>query len=346
MKDFKDKILFVTGGGSGAGFGQAKVFSEAGCKVVIADIRQDHLDQAMEYFQQKGAPAHAIRLDITDRAAYAAAADEVEEVFGSPPQLLFNTAGVNAFGPPEASTFEDYDWIMGVCLDGVINGMVTFVPRMIKAGLGGYIATTASMGGFFGGAMVNTASIAGLNGGDGPQAYSAAKAAVINLMESYNISLKKYGIGVSVLCPASINSNIHNAGETRPEHLQKTGYLMDDQAIKTLQTIYQSGMDPIDLAKWLKKGIEDEQLYILPYPEERAGLERHFKVILDSVLPFEADPEGTQRRLDCWKAVADAAMEEAKKSGGQPTSIGFGKANPELDWVKTADMRPPTQLED
>jgi NAD(P)-dependent dehydrogenase (short-subunit alcohol dehydrogenase family) len=332
VKDFKDKVLFVTGGGSGAGFGQAKVFSEAGCKVVIADVRQDHLDKALEYFREKKAPAHAIKLDITDRAAYAAAADEVERVFGTPPQILLNTAGVNTFGPPEASTYEDYDWVMGVCLQGVVNGMVTFVPRMIKAGLGGYIATTASMGGFFGGPTTAP--------------YSAAKAAVINLMESYNLSLKKYGIGVSVLCPASINSNIHNAGETRPEHLQKTGYLMDEKAIKTLQTIYQSGMDPMDLAKWLKKGIEDEQLYIIPYPEERVGLERHFQAILDSVLPFEADPEGTQRRLDCWKAVAEAAMEEAKKSGGQPTSIGFGKANPELDWVKTADMRPPTQLED
>ena len=177
MKDFKDKVLFVTGGGSGAGFGQAKVFSEAGCKVVIADVRQDHLDKAMEYFREKKAPAHAIKLDITDRAAYAAAADEVERVFGTPPQILLNTAGVNTFGPPEASTYEDYDWVMGVCLQGVINGMVTFVPRMIKAGLGGYIATTASMGGFFGGPTTAP--------------YSAAKAAVINLMESYNLSLEQ-----------------------------------------------------------------------------------------------------------------------------------------------------------
>jgi len=151
MKDFVGKILFITGGASGAGFGQAKVFSEAGCKIVIADIRQDHLDEAIAYFRDKKVEAHAIKLDITDRKAYAAAADEVEEVFGSPPQLLFNTAGVNAFGPAEASTFEDYDWVMGVCLGGVINGMVTFVPRMIQAGKGGHIATTSSMGGFSGG---------------------------------------------------------------------------------------------------------------------------------------------------------------------------------------------------
>lgn len=331
MKDFKDKILFVTGGGSGAGFGQAKVFSEAGCKVVIADIRQDHLDQAMAYFREKGAPAHAIKLDITDRAAYAAAADEVEEVYGSPPQLLFNTAGVNAFGPPEASTYEDYDWIMGVCLDGVINGLVTFVPRMIKAGKGGHIVSTASMGGFWGTAVTAP--------------YSAAKAAVINLMESYSTTMGKYGIGVSVLCPAAINSNIHNAGETRPAAMANTGYLTDDRAIDTLRTIYEAGMDPVDLAKWVKKGIEDERFYIIPYPEEREALERHFQKILDSVLPLEADPEGVRKRKEVMGMLAEKAAEEAKAAGG-PANIGFGKANPELEWVKPTEMAPPPGAKD
>lgn len=332
MKDFKDKILFVTGGASGAGFGQAKVFSEAGCKVVIADIRQDALDRALAYFREKNATAHAIKLDITDRAAYAAAADEVEDVFGSPPQLLFNTAGVNTFGPPEASTYEDYDWVMGVCLGGVINGMVTFVPRMIKAGQGGHVVTTASMGGFFGGPTTAP--------------YSAAKAAVINLMESYSLSLKKYGIGVSVLCPASINSNIHNATDTRPAHLANTGYLVDELAVEALRTIYESGMDPVDLAKWLKKGIEDEQLYVLPYPEEKEALAKHFKEIVDSVLPIEADPEGVKKRQAAWQKSMDLAIEDAKKDPGKPLQPGFGRPRPELDWVKPLDLRFPPSAEE
>ena len=326
MKDFTDKVAFITGGASGAGLGQAKVFSEAGCKIVIADIRQDHLDEAAAYFRDKNAPFHTIKLDITDRAAYAAAADEVEKVFGEPPQILINTAGVNTFGPPEASTYEDYDWVMGVCLGGVVNGMVTFVPRMIKAGKGGYIATTASMGGFWGSPVT------------GP--YSAAKAAVINLMESYHISLAKYGIGVSVLCPASINSNIHNACDTRPAHLANTGYLVDEKAIDTLRYIYERGMDPVVLATWLKKGIEAEQLYIIPYPEEREALEAHFKKIVDSVLPMEADPEGARRRVEAFKAIGERAMEEAKKDPSKAAGVGFGNALPELDWVKPTPMRP------
>src|SRR4030065_1064846 len=171
MKDFAGKVAFITGGASGAGFGQAKVFSEAGCKIVITDIRQDHLDEAKAYFKDKNVPVHFIKLDITDRQAYAAAADEVEKVFGSPPQLLFNTAGVNTFGPAEASTFEDYDWVMGVNLGGVINGMVIFVPRMLKAAKGGYIVTTSSMSGFM--------------AASGCTPYSVAKAGGNSLMECY-----------------------------------------------------------------------------------------------------------------------------------------------------------------
>ena len=287
MKDFAGKVAFITGGGSGLGFGLAKVFSEAGCKVVIADIRQDHLDEAMAYFRTKNAPVHAIKLDITDRKAYAAAADEVEKVFGSPPQLLFNNAGVNTFGPTEKSTYEDWDWLMGVLFGGVVNGIQTFLPRMIASGQPGYIVNTSSMGGFA--------------GSDGAAIYCAAKAAVNNLSESYNIALKKYGIGVSVCCPANIKSNIAEATFTRPEHLKKTGYVVDDKTVDSLRSIHSQGMEPVDLANWIKKGMEDEQLYIIPYPEAKPMLESHFKMILDSVLPEEADPEGVKQRTEALK---------------------------------------------
>ena len=290
MKDFAGKVAFITGGASGLGLGLAKVFSEAGCKVVIADIRQDHLDEAVAYFRGKNAAVHAIKLDITDRAAYARAADEVEKVFGEPPQLLFNNAGVNTFGPTEKSTYEDWDWLMGVLLGGVVNGMQTFVPRMIAAGKGGYI--------------VNTSSIGGFAGSDGAAIYCAAKAAVNNLSESYNLSLKKYGIGVSVCTPANIKSNIAEATFTRPENLKNTGYVVNDQSIDSLRRIHSAGMEPVELANHMKKGIEDEQLYIIPYPETKEGLEKHFKEILDSVLPMEADPEGVKQRNEALRAWA------------------------------------------
>ncbi len=317
MKDFAGKIAFITGGASGAGFGQAKVFSEAGCKIVIADIRQDHLDEAMAYFRDKKAEVHAIQLDITDRKAYAAAADEVEEVFGGPPQLLFNTAGVNTFGPAEASTFEDFDWVIGVDLGGVINGMVTFVPRMIQAGKGGYIATTSSMSGFM--------------AASGCTPYSVAKAAVNSLMECYHQALKPYGIGVSCLCPGGINTNIHEATFTRPEHLKNTGYRVDERTIEFESKVNAQGMDPVELALILKKGIENEQFFIIPVPEP----EKMLRYSLERIINY-ATPEGMKRQEELMKE----RMEEMRKHMGNKNlfegaaEAGWGKARQDIDWVK------------
>ena len=308
MKDFQGKTAFITGGGSGLGLGLAKVFSEAGCKVVIADIRRDHLDQAMDYFSKKAVPVHPIRLDVTDRQDYVRVADEVEKVFGGPPELLFNNAGVISFGPTEASTYEDWDWMLGVDLHGVINGMQTFVHRMIKAGKGGYIVSVSSMAGF--------------RGSPAAAVYSAAKAAVNNMMESYRISLEPYGIGVSVCCPANIKSNIYTSVHDRPEHLKKTGYLYNEDAIAAMQRMQTAGMDPVVLARHIKLGIEENQLYIIPYPESKPMLEMHFQGILDSIPSLETDAEGAKMRTEAMMNL----MKDPDNS--------FGKADPELTWVK------------
>lgn len=290
MKDFAGRIAFITGGASGAGFGQAEVFGKAGCRIVIADIRRDQLDKAVAELKAMGIAAHGIQLDITDREAFARAADEVEQVFGGPPQLLFNTAGVNSFGPVEATTYGDFDWLIGVNLGGVINGMVTFVPRMIAAGQPAHIVTTASVGGFHGAAAAAP--------------YSAAKAAVINLMESYHESLAKYGIGVSVLCPANIRSNIAEATKIRPAQFGETGYVVNEHTIASLHSIHSHGMEPIELAEHVKRGIEEEQLYIIPYPEEKERIQKHFQAIVDAVLPMEADAEGARKRIEALQAWA------------------------------------------
>ena len=292
MKDFAGKIAFITGGASGLGLGLAKVFSEAGCKVVIADVRQEALDEAMSWFRGRNAAVHAIRLDITDRAAFAQAADEVEKVYGGPPQLLFNNAGVNTFGPTEKSTYEDWDWLMGVDFWGVVNGLQTFVPRMIASGQEGYIVNTSSLGGF--------------QGSQGAAIYSAAKAAVNNLSESYSLALKKYGIGVSVVCPANIKSNIAEATRTRPAHLQNTGYLVTDETIASLHSIHVHGMEPEVLAGHIKAGIEAEELYIIPYPEAKAGLEAHFQAIVQAVPDESTDPEGVRQRTEALRNWAQS----------------------------------------
>jgi NAD(P)-dependent dehydrogenase (short-subunit alcohol dehydrogenase family) len=307
MQSFHNEIAFITGGASGAGFGQAQVFGRAGARVVVADIRTAAVEQAVAALQAEGITAHGITLDIMDRAAYARAADEVEAVFGAPPSLLFNTAGVNSFGPVENTSYDDFDWIVGVNLGGVINGMVTFVPRMIASGRPGHIVTTSSLGGLMGSALAAP--------------YSAAKAAVINLMESYRQGLEKHGIGVSVLCPANIKSNIAEASRLRPAQFGKSGYVENDDSIASLHSIHQHGMDPVELAEHVKRGIEANQLYIIPYPEAKEGLAAHYAQILDSVLPMEADPEGARLRTEAlqnWAADRARVFMESNsaKSGG------------------------------
>ena len=326
MKDFAGKIAFITGGASGAGFGQAQIFSEAGMKVVIADIREDHLAEAMEYFKGKNADVHAIKLDVTDREGYANAADEVERVYGAPPDLLVLTAGVNVFGPAEASTYDDYDWVMGVCFGGVVNGLVTFVPRMIKAGKGGHITSTVSWGAFGAGAMVAP--------------YTAAKAAVLNLLESYYLALKPYGIGVSALCPANIKSRIYETALlTRPDHLKETGYNVNEKTQEFLASIHQHGMEPRVLAEWMKKGVESGQFLIIPYPSGPRMVEIEVSRFVDY-----ASPEGTKRREEM--AMQPPSEEQLKmmseregyeiKPGPRPimsSDSGFGKARGDLDWI-------------
>ena len=292
--NYEGSVAFITGGANGAGFGQAQVFGRLGCRVFIIDIRADALAEAVTRLRGEGIEAHGAQLNIMDREAYARVADEVERVYGQPPQLLFNTAGVAAFGPAEASTYEDFDWVLGVNLGGVVNGMVTFLPRMIKAGKGGHVVSTASLGAF--------------QGLEAALAYCAAKAAVVSLMEGYRAALQKYGIGVSVLCPANIRSNIALSSDTRPAHLRRTGYLVNEETKKSLQSIYRSGMDPVALAEHVRAGIDANALYIIPYPEARTGLERHFSDITASIPPVESDPEGVKQRI--------AALQEWAQSEG------------------------------
>ena len=286
MKEFDGKVAFITGGGSGVGLGQAKVFGKAGCRVVIADIRDDHLQEGLAALQQLGVRCHSIRLDITDREAYAGAAEEVEKVFGQV-ELLFNTAGVSLFGPLEKSTYGDYDWQMNVNFGGVVNGIMTFVPRMIAHGKCGYIVNTASMGAF--------------RGSDPAGIYCASKFAVLGLTEALRGALEKYHIGVSVLCPANVNTNIAEAIQTRPEKYSNSGYKFDDKVLQSLKTIYSAGKDPEELAREVMAAMARNQFYIIPYPESRAMLQAHFDQIIASLPPEDYDPEGVAKRAAAMK---------------------------------------------
>jgi NAD(P)-dependent dehydrogenase (short-subunit alcohol dehydrogenase family) len=281
MTKVAGRTAFITGGGSGVALGQAKVFAAAGCKVAIADVRQDHLDEAMDYFSKTDFEVMPIKLDITNRAAYAAAADEVEAKLG-PVSLLFNTAGVSIFGPLQKATYDDWDWQISVNVGGMINGIQTFLPRMIERAQGGHIVNTASMSAFV--ALPSTGI------------YCTTKMAVRGLTECLAVDLEGTAIGVSLLCPGAVNTNIHESVLSRPAHLQNTGYYgADPEVFARLKQVISVGMEPETLAKYVLEGVEQDKLYILPYPEFRETLEDIHQRVMSSLAKPEDDPDYGKR---------------------------------------------------
>lgn len=281
MTDVSGKVAFITGGGSGVGYGQARVFADAGCRIAIADIRQDHLDEAAEKLDAAGHEVMAIRLDITDPDAYARAADDVEARLG-PVQLLFNTAGVSIFGPLQNATREDWEWQMNVNLWGVINGVQVFLPRMLERGDDCHIVNTASMSAFV--------SLPGTG------IYCTTKMALRGLSECLSMDLQQTRVRVSMLCPGAVNTNIHEAVLTRPRHLEKTGYYgADPEAFARLKKVIEVGMEPETLARYVLKGVQEDALYILPYPEFRETLEDIHTRVMKALANPEDDPEYEKR---------------------------------------------------
>ena len=201
MQDLAGKVAFITGGASGIGLGLAKVFGAQGVKVMLADVRQEPLEVAVAQLRAAGITAEGMVVDVSDRAAMKAAAAATVAAFGKV-HLLFNNAGISFFGPMDQAKDGDWDWMLGVNLYGVVNGVQAFLPHLKAHGEPCHI--------------VNTASMAGLLVGPGMGLYSASKFAVVGLSNSLRLDLAPHGIGVSVLCPGFVRSNIHEAGKIRP----------------------------------------------------------------------------------------------------------------------------------
>jgi NAD(P)-dependent dehydrogenase (short-subunit alcohol dehydrogenase family) len=292
MQDIEGKVAFITGGASGVGFGMAKAFHSAGMKVVIADIRQDHLDQAMAHFPHD---VHPIRLDVTDREAMARSADETERVFGKV-HVVCNNAGVNLFAPMDECTYDDWDWVLGVNLGGVVNGIQAFLPRIKKHGEAGHI--------------VNTASMASFISGPGAGVYTASKFAVRGLSEALRWSLAPHRIGVSVLCPGLVKTAIYESDKTRPARLSTKKGPVNQEFMARLATVHQVGMEPEEVGERALAGIRRNDLYIFTHPEFKEELRAIFDEALAALPEGQADPrrlafEEGRRQMNAQARLAE-----------------------------------------
>jgi NAD(P)-dependent dehydrogenase (short-subunit alcohol dehydrogenase family) len=276
MQELEGKTAFVTGGASGIGLGIAQAAVEAGMRVVLADIRPDHLETAVAAFAERDR-VRTLELDVTDRAAFARAADAAEEAFGHVHVVVAN-AGVGILGPIKTAGYDDWDWGLGVNLGGSVNALQTFLPRMVGHGEEGHIAFTCSMAGLL---PVNGASI-----------YVTAKAALVGLVESIRGELAPDGIGVSAFCPGPVQSNIRESGRTRPEHYRgDSGYLEFEQHLEQRPNS-PLWMDPLECGRRVVEGIRRNDLYILTHPEFGDGVEERFRALLAS---FPREPLNAER---------------------------------------------------
>jgi len=275
MKDIKGKVAFITGGASGIGLGIAKACAKYGMKVVIIDARQNALDEAMAYFRENGGEVHPINFNVTDREAYARAADEAEKVFGNI-HVLVNNAGVGSgAGPVDKITYKDWDYSMGVNVGGVINGVMTIVPRMLKHGEGGHIVTTSSTCGFMGSTNMTI--------------YCTTKYAVAGMMECLASELQDKNIGVSILIPGPTMGNLGQSSfENRPEHLRNEGETWPPKPPPSQKARPRrphgdfsiAAMDPVETGERVIRGIRNNDLFIHTHPEFKNGyIARHDAVI-------------------------------------------------------------------
>lgn len=271
MTDVKGRTAFITGGGNGIGLGIARAFGQAGAKLALADVDVAALARAKAELQSI-TQVETFQLDVRDRHAYAAIADDAERALG-PVSLVFNNAGIAVGAPATKLTYELWDYVIGINLYGVINGVQTFLPRIAERNQGGHI--------------VNTASGAGLIATTSGVLYTTSKFGVVGMSEAMHPELAASGIGVSVLCPGPVQTNIvQRSAELAP----KTGAALSDEqkrrqdeALAQATKYLQQGASIDAVGQMVLKAVNENRLYIHTDPTVADMIRARTKEILDAM---------------------------------------------------------------
>jgi len=303
MDDFQGRVAFVTGAASGIGLGIATVLARAGARVALTDKRGEKVAAAAAALRKQGATTLALELDVTDRAAWSAAADRVERELGNV-AILCSNAGVNFVGAAHEATWEDWDFALGVNLGGAINAVHTLVPRMVATETalrkGGGVNTSSPTGGH----VVITSSVSGLFTSGGAGVYTTSKYALVGLAECLRGDLRPHGIGVSVLCPGPVKSELFESTEqVRPANLAATGSVSIVPAgiVREQTPIFVTAPDGEDVGRQVLEGIRRNDLYILTHAEYAPVLEARAAALKRSLPAGAVNPariEASTRLMD------------------------------------------------
>jgi NAD(P)-dependent dehydrogenase (short-subunit alcohol dehydrogenase family) len=253
---FTGRVAVVTGAGSGIGRALALALVRERARVVVADVDEAALAGTRQAIDRQGGEALTVRTDVADLVQVQALADQAFARFGAV-HVLCNNAGVVVHGDLPSATREDWQWVIGVNLWGVIHGLLAFLPRMIAQRSGGHV--------------VNTASMAGLIASQGLGVYNTTKYAVVGLSETLAKDLRPHGIGVTVLCPMGVATRIREAERNRPAHLQPAAR-PDAPAV----TLIGRTLAPEAVADQTLAAVRRGELYVITHAEGLEPLRRRF----------------------------------------------------------------------
>lgn len=265
-------VAFITGGAAGIGFAIAKALAARGAKIMLADMDQGKLDQAVAELTAAGSDAAGILCNVADEAQMRSAAKATIQKFGKV-HIVINNAGVALGGSPGQIAMKDWRWIVDINLMGVVHGVEIFAPLIQSHGEGGY--------------FVNVASMAGHVAGPGMAPYNATKFAVVGYSEALRPEFAEHHIGVSVLCPAWVKTDIHRSALSKPSG--DGG--QDDPMFKNMEAVIEAGIDADDVAEWTLRCVEDDRFYIFTHPAFAPFIDkRHEQIQADYAAASEYPP--------------------------------------------------------
>lgn len=288
ITDFAGKTAVLTGAGSGFGLECARIAAARGMNVVLVDVQQEALDKAEAEIRAAGAKVLARKVDVSDAAQMEALAAEVKATFGAP-HFVFNNAGVGSGGLVWENTVEDWQWVLGVNVWGVIHGVRLFTPMMLEA---------AKADPAFEGHIVNTASMAGLLAPPNMGIYNVSKHAVVSLSETLYQDLKLVSdqVSASLLCPFFVPTGISHSERNRPAAMadqaptasQKIGQAMTDKAVSS------GKVTAADVAQKVFDAIASGQFYIFSHPQALGSVQVRMEDVVQArnpTDPFAHKPE-------------------------------------------------------
>ena len=268
MKEFEGKTAVITGAASGIGKALAERFAKEKMQVVLADIEEEALEKSVENLRQYQHRVIGVKTDVLVEESIKELFAKATEEYGNV-HILCNNAGIGANSGNKAIweiESHDWDWVMGVNYQGVLQGIQTFLPHMIEHGEDGHVVTTVSMAGLLPGAGT----------------YGVSKHAVMALTEALSRDLinRNTKINASVLCPGFVDTNIDKSERNRPNHLGETPEVVPEMGAEIMSAMLRQGKKPEEIADIVLDGIKENIFYILSHPAWDDTLRSHFDNIL------------------------------------------------------------------